>query len=138
MRFTPIQNDEDLQNKDGEVYADEIFDCGEYEFKVVSAQAATSKAGNDMIKLAIAVFNNGSQVKVYDYLLEAMKFKLKHFCEATRLDKKYYAGVLTPQMCIGSAGRLKLTIQVDDNGKYPDKNIVEDYCREIESEEIEF
>lgn len=128
MKFTPVQNEND---KD-EVYADEVFDVGEYEFKVVSAQDSKSKAGNEMIRLGVAVFDNGRQIKIYDYLLEAMKFKLKHFCEAARLEKQYATGTLTSQMCIGKSGRLKLTIQVDKYGKYPDKNIVEDYCTDEE------
>lgn len=129
MEFTPINEKE---NKNEEIYADEIFDIGEYEFKVVSARDAKSNAGNEMIKLAIAVFDTGRQIKVYDYLLEAMRFKLKHFCEATGLEKQYNSGTLSPQMCIGKEGRLKLTIQVDKSRKYSDKNVVEDYCTDEE------
>lgn len=129
MEFTPIGNE-----KETEELSEELFPEGEYEFRVAYAKNDVSKSHNEMITLAIHVFKNGEYVQVYDYLLEAMMFKLKHFCEATGLEKEYASGTLTAKMCVGKSGRCKVVVQHDKNGKWKDKNAIEDYCVDEEEE----
>ena len=126
MKFTPMLGENVEVSK-------EIFPKGEYEFKVVWAKDGISKAGNEMIEIVHHVFNDGKTIKVYDYLLEAMHFKLKHFCGTTGLETAYTEGTLTAKMCVGKTGRCKLEIQSSPG--FPDKNIIEDYCKD---EEIPF
>lgn len=131
MEFTPIGTQKETQE-----LSKELFPEGEYEFRVAWAKAEISKQShNDMITLSLHIFRNGEYIQVYDYLLEAMMFKLKHFCEATGLEKEYASGTLTPGMCMGKSGRCKLIIQHDKSGKWKDRNSIDDYCTE---EEVQF
>ena len=106
MKYEPIGEDEGL-------LAD-----GTYPFEVKTASDQYSKTGNEMIKVMLLV--NGETI-VFDYLIEAMKFKLKHFCEAVGLD---YSGNLEASDCEGKCGRVKIVIKEDGFGK---KNEVKDY-----------
>ena len=124
MNFTPMLDG----NK--KLY-DFVFPKDEYEFKVVWAREKISKKNNEMIEIVLHVYNNDKTIKVYDYLLEAMAFKIQHFCETTGLENAYADGILTAKMCVGRTGRC--LIKVETSGKYKDKNVVEDYCRDEES-----
>lgn len=123
MNFKP-KSDDELNTFD-------LFPTGEYDFDVIKAIDDTSKAGNDMIKLELDVYaTNGKRTRVFDYLLESLSYKLKHFCEATGLAKEYESGDLSAEMCKNRAGRCVLGIQKDKSGEYPDKNFVKDYCKQ--------
>lgn len=123
MNFKP-KNDDELNTFD-------LFPAGEYDFEVVKAVDDTSKSGNEMIKLEIDVYAiSGKKTRVYDYLLESMDYKLKHFCEATGLLREYEAGDLTADMCKNRSGRCKLIIRVDAKGVYPEQNVIKDYCKQ--------
>lgn len=101
---------------------------GEYEFKVIKAKEGKSNAGNDMITLVIDIYApDGNSNRIYDYLLESVAYKLKHFCEAVGLSKEYEDGSLVDSMCVGRGGRCLIDIEIDKNGKYSDKNAVKDY-----------
>ena len=126
MNFTP-------NHEENETISEEMFPKDEYDFKVVYAKEKKSKSGNDMIEIIVSVYDKGKIIRVYDYLLEAMAFKLKHFCETTGLETAYTEGTLTAKMCVGKTGRCKLEIQSSPG--FPDKNIIEDYCKD---EEIPF
>jgi hypothetical protein len=125
MRFQP-KTEEELQ-------AENLFPDGEYDFEVVEAEEAKSRKGSDMIKINMKVYGpNGRQQFVRDYLLEAMAYKLRHFCEATGLLPDYEAGTLTDAKVNGRSGRVKL---VTESGRknpttgadYPARNAVKDY-----------
>ena len=121
MNFTP-KKDEELNNF-------EIFTPGEYDFDVVKAEDQTSKAANDMIKLELDIYApSGRKTRVFDYLLESIAYKIKHFCTTTGLADAYENGILTADMCLNRSGKCKIIIQSDKNGKYDDKNAVKDYC----------
>jgi len=50
---------------------------GTYQFVVTKAEDAMSKSNNEMIKLTLKIMDKaGREHTVYDYLLEAMEFKL--------------------------------------------------------------
>lgn len=122
MNFTP-KKDEELHS------SFELFPKGEYDFDVVKAEEQTSSKGNEMIKLEIDIYDpNGRKSRVFDYLLESVAYKLKHFCITTGLTTEYEAGNLTAEMCLNRSGRCMIGIQQDKTGKYDDKNIVKDYC----------
>ncbi len=113
---------------DAELSVMNLIPEGEYQFEVQSAEDTTSKSGNDMIKLVLCVWDSeGRQHTIYDYLLEAMPKKLKHFAKHIGLLDKYESGELLATECIGKCGTLHLVIQEDKTGKYPPKNSVADY-----------
>jgi len=120
MRLTPM-SDEQLAVMN-------LLPDGEYQFEVTNAEDTKSKSGNDMIKLTLTVWDaEGRQHTVYDYLLEAMPKKLKHFAKHLGLITKYESGELLADDCIGKCGTLDLIIQEDKSGKYPPRNSVADY-----------
>jgi hypothetical protein len=107
---------------------------GEYDFEVVGAIEKMSKTGNDMIELKLRVYVGDKERIIFDYLLEAMAFKLIHFCEATGLSAVYEAGQLTAEDCIGQSGKLNLVIQ-EGKGGFASKNSVGDYI--VSSEPVQ-
>lgn len=124
MRFTP-KSDEELQMMN-------LMHEGEYPFEVLDATPEVSKSNNEMIKLKLKVFDQeGREHVIFDYLLEALSWKLKHFCKATGLLDDYEAGVLDHLKCIGKSGYVKIIIQKGNvnpsGGHYADKNSVKDY-----------
>lgn len=125
MRFTP--------KTENEIQAENLFPDGDYDFEVVEAKDGQSKRGSDMITINMKVYGpNGRTQFVRDYLLEAMAYKLRHFCEATGLLADYDAGTLTDGKVMGRTGRVKL---VTESGRknpttgadYPARNAVKDY-----------
>lgn len=119
-----------------------LYQPGEYDFEVMSADNKTSKNGNEMIALKVKVFGtDGGQRHVYDHLmsLEKVAYKLRHFCEATGLIAKYEAGSLEAADCELKTGRLVLAID-SKNKDYPPKNVIRDYitpAAEAERQEFE-
>jgi hypothetical protein len=123
MQFQPIKPEEDKPLERS------LFPEGEYDFKVVDAIDTQSKAGNDMIKLKLQVLApDGQSAVVFDYLLAAMEFKLRHFCVTTDMLDSYNSGDLKAIDCDGCTGMLRLKIEPESNG-YPAKNVVEDYLK---------
>ncbi len=124
MKFTPKSKEELAQAG--------LLPDGIYDFEVLVAEDTISKSGNDMLKLKLKVWGNDSrEVIVFDYLLEAMAFKLRHFAEETGLIAKYESGELHDYDCVGRSGKVNLIVQasqVGSNGNsYPPKNAVKDY-----------
>ena len=115
-----------------------LIEEGSYPFEVIESQDRLSKSGNEMIELKLKIWDSlGRERQCFDYLLEAMAFKLRHFCEAVGLLDKYEAGNLQAGDCIGRSGTLELTIQAGkqkpEGGYYPDKNSVKDYIKKESS-----
>lgn len=126
MKFTPKSEEE--------IAAMGLISAGFYEFTVLDAEDMISKTGNDMIKLTLRVKDsNGIMHTLFDYLLEKMAFKLRHFCENSGLLSKYEAGELTAADCIDKKGIAEIIVQPGqekhDGSKYPDKNAVKDYTK---------
>lgn len=120
MTFTPKSEDE--------IKEEGLAPDGDYDFDVLEAENAKSKKGNPMIKVKLGVYH-GESVRwhVYDYLLEAMSAKLRHFCDSTGLLAKYESGTLSADDCKGRSGKVRLVIDQDKEQKYPPKNSVKDY-----------
>lgn len=120
MHFAPKSEEE--------VAAANLFPAGTYDFEVQNAEDAVSKAGNEMIKLTLRVFApDGSATTVFDYLLESAAYKLRHASSACGLISQYEKGSLAAEDFVGKQGRVKIRIQKDVSGQYPDKNSVSDY-----------
>lgn len=120
MKLTPM-SDEQLAVMN-------LIPEGQHQFEVINAEDTQSKSGNDMIKLTLTVWDaEGKQHTVFDYLLEAMPKKLKHFAKHCGLIVKYESGELLADDCIGKCGLLELSIQEDKTGKYQPRNSVVDY-----------
>lgn len=127
MRFTPKTQEE--LDKEG------LLPKGVYDFEVFRAEDKTSKKGNEMIELGIKLFDpNGGTPFVNDYLMEAMAYKLRHFCEVTGLVRQYDDGSLCADDCVGRAGKAKVDIEPAANG-YPAKNVIKDYVTERAKDE---
>lgn len=120
MKFKP-KSDEELN-------AFDLFPAGEYDFEVIKALDEVSKKGNEMIKLELDIYSaNGGKTRVFDYLLESVAYKIKHFCKETGLMNLYEQGSLSADICKNKSGRCTIGIQKDKTGEYPDKNVVKDY-----------
>ncbi len=124
MRINPKSNEE-LQSLG-------LIEPGVYSFEVMNALDTVSKSGNDMIKLQLKVWDkSGAERIIFDYLLDAMAFKLRHFAESTGLLDKYNHGELLAEDCVHRCGKVELAIEKgspkQDGGMYPDKNTVKDY-----------
>ncbi len=122
MNFTPKNEQEIREEKESN-----LLPIGLYDYEVTDAWDQTSAAGNEMIKLQIAVFSGESERKVTDYLMEKMIEKLYHFCSTNGLEKQFDAGKVEAAHCIGLSGRAKVGIEKDKKGKYAPKNSIVDY-----------
>lgn len=124
MKFTP--------RTDAEIEAEQAkFKPlkGIFDFEVVEASDEISKNDNEMIKVVIGVWRpEGSQVLIKDYLLAAMAFKFKHFCEATGMLDRYEAGDVNASDCLGKTGKVELKLKRVDDKEYSE---VKDYIKRI-------
>lgn len=120
MNFKP-KSDADLSTGN-------LLPKGEYDFEVINAVDKVSKANNEMIELKLLIYIDGTPARqVFDYLMESVAYKLKHFCYAVGLAKKYDDGTITAFDCNGVSGRCKIGIKQDKTGQYPPNNNVTDY-----------
>lgn len=118
MKVTPKTDDE----------LNPLLFPGEYDAEVIKAEEKISAKGNDMIAIVLRVFHDGSvPVLVNDYLLDSVPDKLKRFCESAGLINEYEAGELDADGCKGASVRVKLKIDKDKTGDFPDKNAVAGY-----------
>lgn len=98
-----------------------------YDFVVDEAIKGKSKSGNDMITVSVAIWDGERVVtKIYDYLLEAMMFKLRHCCGALGLMNQYNSGTLEAEMLINKGGKCIVGVE-PAKGEYKAKNIIKDY-----------
>ncbi|CAK0740994.1 DUF669 domain-containing protein [Gammaproteobacteria bacterium] len=119
LDFTP-QTEEELAEAG-------LLAKGEYPFEILFAEDKRSKKGNAMIEIKLCVFtNDGKTRKLTDYLLSAMAYKLRHFCDAVGLLPQYQNGSLCAADCGGRTGTCKVDIVPAKDG-YPPKNEVKDY-----------
>jgi len=113
-----------------------LLEGGEYDYEVVKCEETQSKAGNDMFKVFIRVFDDEGQPSyVTDYILLSgrMEYKFKHFLYSLGMSEAYDSGQIEGAACVGQAGRVKLGIEMSD--EFPPKNKVVDYIKDpIEAE----
>ena len=107
-----------------------LMQPGIYNFQVTDALDQKSKNGNDIIKLILKVWDNdGRERVIFDYLVDvaAFHYKLRNFAETSGMLDKYDHGNIDADDCKNKLGKLKIIIQKDKTGQYPDKNAVADY-----------
>lgn len=106
-----------------------LLQPGTYDFEVFNAiNDVSKKTGNPMIKLTLCVYDKtGKKYFVTDYIMTALMYKLKHFCDVAGLEEKFKEGKLSYEDCLGKVGKLKLKIGQDKENKYPPRNEVVDY-----------
>jgi hypothetical protein len=120
MRVTPKSEEE--------CKSSELLSPGEYDAEVMTAEEKQSKSGNDMIAMRLKVYgDNGAEASVFDYLLDAVAYKVRHFAEAAGMIDAYERGELYAEDLVGKVVRVKLKIEHDKTGNYADKNAVQDY-----------
>jgi hypothetical protein len=121
VRFTPKTSQE--------IDESSLLDPGLYDFEVIEAEDKTSKAGNDMVAIAIRIEDsNGRGFKVLDWLVgtDGGAYKVRHFAETTGMLAEYEKGDMPAGYMIGKTGRCKITIK-PGSGEYRAKNAVADY-----------
>jgi hypothetical protein len=122
VKFTP-KSDEQIANESEFTPWRE----GIYDFEVTAGEDQVSKAGNEMIKLTLKVYDEeGRSRTVFDYLLESVAYKLKNAASACGVDHLYNGGTLEGSDFEGRTGKLKLGIRPARDG-YQASNTVKDY-----------
>ena len=105
---------------------------GVYPFQVIKAEDAISKSGNEMIKLSLRIIRtDGTDRLMFDYLLDLMKHKIKHFCDVTGLEEKYKSGSVSAKDCEGRTGFCEIIIRENDRGI---ENFIKDYVQKAKEE----
>lgn len=103
-----------------------LLEKGNYQFEVRSSVQKVSKSGNDMIEIVLRIWDkSGKEHSLYDYLLEKMPYKIKHFCDSIGFSKQYESGKLFAEEFVGKCGEVKVYIE-EKSGDSP-KNRVADY-----------
>lgn len=126
MKFTPKTEEQ--------IAEENLLEPGYYPFEVLEAHSKASKAAAargetepNMIHLKLRVFEDADRgVFVDDYLMEAMAYKLRHFCAEVGLMDAYNQGRLTADMCAGKSGMAKIGPSKPQEG-YKPKDEVKDY-----------
>lgn len=133
FKINPMSAEEAYQAKKASKPKDPVFPKGEYEFKVHSAEAAVSNAGNQMIRVTIRLeaFQDGKPISnlTNDWLLLEGKtaYKLRHFCESIGMGEDYEKGEIDIESMKGRRGVADVYIDKSTDDRYPDKNKVNDY-----------
>jgi hypothetical protein len=123
MRVTPVTKE--VADAGG---GSEPFRAGDYDFIIDAAEEGESKAGNEMLKLVLHVFNrDGDKRTVFDYILstENFQWKMRHMMESIGMVKRYDQGIIEPHEIKGKPGRCR--IKVEPATDWPAKNSIVDY-----------
>lgn len=116
----------------------QLWPKGEYAFEVLDRamlggrEFATCEMRNaggnkDMFQLVLRVTREEQSRVIIDFLMPEVAGKLRHAADACGLIDEYQAGELVADDFIGSRGKLRLRVERDPKGEYPDKNAVADY-----------
>lgn len=120
MRFTPRSEEE--------VATANLLQPADYPFEVLEAEDKVSKQGNEMIALKLKIEIDDGMRIVFDYLLEAVEYKLRHFFDSIGMLDEYESGDISAEDVVGAAGIAKIIIQPAKGG-YDAKNSVKDYVK---------
>ena len=95
-----------------EVKAFTLLEKGIYPFRIIKAEDQISKSGNEMIKLTLLIWDKeGHTHTLYDYLLEKIAYKLRHFAECVDMLDKYNLGCFTAEDCESREGSVDIIVQ---------------------------
>ncbi len=129
MRVNPISE------QDAEAQSNSLWPDGLYDFEIKDAEETTSAAGNDMIRLEVWVFNkDGGRRMLFDYLLDSVPWKLRHFAESCGLLAAYEAGDLIANEIVGRTGKCKVGTQAAKD-QFPAKNTIRDYIKSADAKQ---
>lgn len=119
MRVTP-KTDEELSN---------VWNGGWYPATIENAVEGLSSKNAAMLTLTVKAYDNenGRSKELKDYIVDAVAYKVKHACEACGLLGDYERGHVDPQKMVSVNLEVKLGIEQDKTGQYPDKNKIIDY-----------
>jgi hypothetical protein len=103
-----------------------VLPAGIYDAEVLLAEETRSKAGNDMLKIKLAVYRpNGGQELVWDYITDT-SYRLGQLMTACGLSDQYQKGEVHPDELEGKS--FKVTLKVDPaRGEYSARNSVGRY-----------
>jgi len=135
MQFDPKTEKELAESNlwNAGIYSFEILEKSKIFGKEFITSDTKSSKGNDMIQLAVAIYNDEGQIKVLpDYLLAALAHKLRHAAYACGIGNQYESGMLIASDFIGKTGHAQIEIQAggkkeNGEGNHPDKNTIKDY-----------
>lgn len=130
MRVTPKTDEEIEAEKAERLAAWQPWPAGlvvDYEIK--ESLAATSKAGRDMIKAHIDVYNEKGECKgIIVYFGDWNDYHFSRICR-----DRYEAGQVDAEDLLGKTGKCILGIEKgslkDDGTKYPDKNNIREFLK---------
>lgn len=130
MRFTPKSDEQIEAEKAERLAAYQPWPAGlvcDYEIK--EAIEATSKAGNDMIKVHVDVYNDKGDVR--GIIMYFGDWNDYHFSRINR--DRYEAGQVDPEDLLGRTGKCVLGIEKgglkDDGTRYADKNNIREFLK---------
>jgi hypothetical protein len=120
MRFNPVSEEKAAAQSSG------VWEDGIYDYEIKDASEETSRAGNDMIKLEVWIFNQaGNRKLLFEYLVASEKaaWKVREFAASSGLLTQYDTGTLIANEIVGRTGMCEVGIQPERDG-YPEKNVV--------------
>lgn len=123
MKFTPKSREEAMQSG--------LLPKGNYQFTVKQAFSKVSKkSGNPMIELILSIWDSsGREHQIYDYLMESVEHKLRHFCYSIGCGDMSETGEFDIFKVMNRTGTCKIRVKEDNEGYLP-KNEVVDYLME--------
>lgn len=129
MKYIP-KSEEELEKEKQEAINASLLANGEYDFEVITTSDKPSNSGAEMITLKLNVFDHeGNSRTIFDYLTEAMGWKIRHAADACGLLATYESGSLAASSFDFCTGKVKIKTQ-KGNKEYPNpKNVVEDYIK---------
>ena len=123
MRYKPMTKEE-LAAQRGTLKA------GPCDFEVVDAKDQLSKAGNEMVKLTLRVWDSeGREGQLFDYLVGSASWKIASFFESIGNPEHYESGEIDTLAILGACGKATLAIEKDTTGKYGDQAKVKFYVK---------
>lgn len=119
-----------LSEADAQRAAKRTLICvGWHDGRIIEAAEKRSKSGNDMIEIAVGVFDaDGNERTIRDWLTNSKlgAARLRHCCDAVGALTRYEAGEITEADFAGNACQVRIGIE-KGRGRYPDQNVVLDY-----------
>lgn len=132
FNFKPMSEEEIVKMEEEKRMA-LLIQPGVYKFFIDSCEQKRSKAGNQMIEIvALVQDQNGKSRKVYDYLVDTMHYKIRHFFHAIGMGEDYQTGCVNTEKCVGKIGYADIGIRPPKDG-YPEKNFIKDYMPKVNS-----
>ncbi len=110
------------------IYAFEVMDASDELSKQKYAIDGTPLPRSEMIKLKLKIYMpDGTERILFDYLTEALEYKMAHFFDCVGLWDKYSTAEVNADDCYGRSGELKVYTQKSKDPMYGDKSSVADY-----------